>query len=253
MAALPLTAPAAERNKAPILAVLERVLPDRGLVLEIASGTGQHVAHFARALPRLTWQPSDPDPEMRASIEAWIAETKLPNIRAPLDIDVRSEAWPIDHADAVLCINMTHIAPWAATTHLMERVSRLLGRKGVLVLYGPYRRAGQHTAPSNEAFDQQLRARDPDWGVRDLEAVAEVARSRGLALEEVVEMPANNLTVVFRPALVATEDAQARMRVHEHQIITGDRAKGEAHQGAGVRTGPSTGPSPFAPATRSRS
>ena len=192
------TAPAAERNRDPILTVLRRVLPEAGLVLEIASGTGQHVVYFARALRRLAWQPSDPDPAMRASIAAWAADAGLPNVRPPLDLDVRSDEWPIDRADAVLCINMIHIAPWDATLRLMAGSSHLLRPQGVLVLYGPFRRSGRHTAPSNETFDAQLRGTNPAWGVRDLESVADVADRNGLMLEEVFEMPANNLSVVFR-------------------------------------------------------
>src|SRR5918993_2998870 len=161
MSPVALTAPAAERNKEPILAVLRRVLPERGLVLEIASGTGQHVIHFAGELPHLTWQPSDPDPELRSSIRAWIAQTGLSNVRAPLELDVCRQPWPVDAADAVVCINMIHIAPWAATTALMAGAARLLPTTGVLVLYGPGRREGRHTAPSNEAFDRQLQASNP--------------------------------------------------------------------------------------------
>jgi SAM-dependent methyltransferase len=198
MADLAPIAPAAERNKDPILAVLRRVLPTRGLVLEIASGTGQHVLHFAEKLPNLEWQPSDPDAEMRASIAARIAAAGLPNLRPPLPLDAASQPWPIDSAGAVICINMIHIAPWEAATGLMAGVARLLGPKGVLVLYGPFRRNGEHTAPSNEAFDADLRRRNQKWGVRDLEAVEEVARLNGLPRDEVVEMPANNLAVVFR-------------------------------------------------------
>ena len=193
-----LIAPAAERNKGPILTVLKRVLPARGLVLEIASGTGQHVIHFAQCMPRLTWQPSDPDPELRSSIRAWIAQPGVSNARAPLELDVCRQPWPVS-ADAVVCINMIHIAPWAATTALMAGAARLLPTTGVLVLYGPYRREERHTAPSNEAFDRQLRASNPDWGVRDLEAVSEAATSHGLALRDVVAMPANNPRIVFRP------------------------------------------------------
>ena len=181
--------------------MLKRVLPARGLVLEIASGTGQHVIHFARELPHLTWQPSDPDPELRASIRAWIAQTGLSNVRVPLDLDVGRLPWPIEEADAVVCINMIHIAPWPATPALMAGAARLLSATGVLVLYGPYRREGQHTAPSNEAFDRSLRSSNPDWGVRDLEAVTEAAASHGLALQDVIAMPANNFCVVFRPAV----------------------------------------------------
>jgi SAM-dependent methyltransferase len=197
---LPLTAPAAERNKGPILTVLKSALPTQGLALEIASGTGQHIVHFAQCMPHLTWQPSDPDPELRSSIRAWIAQTGVSNARAPLELDVCRQPWPVDAADAVVCINMIHIAPWAATTALMAGAARLLPATGVLVLYGPYRRGGRHTAASNEGFDRQLQASNPDWGVRDLEAVTKAAASHGLALQDVTTMPANNLCVVFRPA-----------------------------------------------------
>jgi SAM-dependent methyltransferase len=193
-----LCAPAPERNKDPILDVLRRVLPRQGLVLEIASGTGQHVIHFAAGLPDLTWQPSDADAQARASIAAWSADAKLPNVLPPLDLDVRSEPWPVQRADALLCINMIHIAPWAAAERLLDGASRLLGPGAPLVLYGPYRRDGRHTAPSNEAFDADLRRRNPDWGVRDLEAVAALAKRNGFVLEEIVDMPANNLCVVLR-------------------------------------------------------
>jgi SAM-dependent methyltransferase len=191
------SAPAAERNKDPILAVLKRVLPQSGLVLEVASGTGQHVVHFARALPALTWQPSEADPQMRPSIAGWLAETGLPNVLPPLDLDVCRPDWPIDRADAVLCINMIHISPWQATEQLLAGCGRILRPGGVLYLYGPYRRGGRHTAPSNEAFDASLRQRDPQWGVRDLETVVDAAREHGMELSDVVEMPANNLSVVF--------------------------------------------------------
>lgn len=187
---------AAERNKDPILQVLRRVLPSSGLVLEVASGTGQHVEHFARALPGLLWQPSDPDPECRASVRGRVKT--LGNIRAPLDLDVVKRPWPVARADAIICINMIHIAPWAAAEALVAGAAQVLGPGGLLFLYGPYRRFGRHTAPSNEAFDASLRARDPAWGVRDLEAVVKLAETAGLALEEVVEMPANNLSVVLR-------------------------------------------------------
>ena len=197
----PLTAPAAERNKGPILAVLKGVLPASGLVLEIASGTGQHVVHFAQGMPHLTWQPSDPDPELRASIRAWIAQAGLSKVHVPLDLNVGRLPWPIEAADAVVCINMVHIAPWPATPALMAGAARLLPAAGVLILYGPFRRDARHTAPSNAAFDQELRAGNPDWGVRDLEAVTEVAASQGLALQDVIAMPANNFCVVLRPAV----------------------------------------------------
>lgn len=191
-----LTAAAAERNKAPILDVLRRVLPRRGLVLEIASGTGQHVTHFAAALPELEWQPSDPDSEHRESIRAWVEG--LANVRDPVDLDVCRRPWPIARAHAVLCSNLIHIAPWAAAEALLAGAGEVLGSGGVLFLYGPYRRFGRHTAPSNEAFDASLRASDPQWGVRDLEAVVELAGAAGLELEVVVEMPANNLSVILR-------------------------------------------------------
>jgi SAM-dependent methyltransferase len=193
-----ITAPAPERNKGPILEVLRRVLPVRGLVLEVASGTGQHAVHFAGALSGLTWQPSDPDPAMHASIVAWTAATAAVNVLPPLALDVRSSPWPVARADAVVCINMIHIAPWAAAVHLMEGAARILGPAAPLVLYGPYRRRGRHTAPSNEAFDADLRRRNPEWGLRDLECVAAQAAKSGFVLEDIVEMPANNLTLVLR-------------------------------------------------------
>ncbi|CAN0627332.1 conserved protein of unknown function [Burkholderia multivorans] len=193
-----LSAPAAERNRGPILDVLRRVLPASGSVLEIASGTGQHVVHFAQGLPALHWQPSDPDAHARRSIAAWIAYTGLPNVAEPLAFDVRDAGWPLATVDAIVCINMIHIAPWAAAEALFAGASRVLRPGGVLVLYGPYRRAGQHTAESNEAFDAQLRSRDPAWGVRDLEAVVALGLDAGLDCIEVVGMPANNLSVVFR-------------------------------------------------------
>ena len=187
-----------ERNKEPIAAVLARALPASGLVLEIASGTGQHVVHFAKAFPHLTWQPSDTDAAFRRSVAAWIAQEKLPNVRAPVDLDVAATPWPVARADAILCINMIHVAPWAATQALLDGAGTVLPTGGVLFLYGPYRRLGQHTAPSNEAFDAQLRIQDPEWGVRDLEAVVALAEGAGLRLSEVIEMPANNLGVVLR-------------------------------------------------------
>jgi len=229
----PLTAPAAERNKEPILTVLRHVLPRTGLALEIASGTGQHVVHFAQALPDLTWQPSDPDPDLRASIRARAARASLPNLRAPLDLDVCRRPWPIETANAVLCINMVHIAPWFATTALMAGASQLLPAEGVLVLYGPFRREGRHTAPSNEAFDRHLRSGNPDWGVRDLEAVTEVASCNGRALRDMIAMPANNLCIVFRPATVARaaetmakREAACASSPRKHR--TPDRSRNEA-------------------------
>jgi hypothetical protein len=191
-------AAAAERNREPILAELKRVLPDTGLVLEIASGTGQHVVHFANSLPNLTWQPSDTDAAFRRSIEAWIRKESPANVRAPVDLDVLHSPWPVAHADAVLCINMIHVSPWAATQALFRGAKGVLPSDGVLFLYGPYRRFGRHTAPGNEAFDAQLRQIDPEWGLRDLEAVTALASAASLRLDDIVEMPANNLSVVFR-------------------------------------------------------
>jgi SAM-dependent methyltransferase len=193
-----ITAPAPERNKGPILEVLRRILPVRGLVLEVASGTGQHAVHFAAALSDLTWQPSDPDPAMHASIAAWTAATAAVNVLPPLALDVRSSPWPVARADAVVCINMIHIAPWAAAVHLIEGAARILGPAAPLVLYGPYRCGGRHTAPSNEAFDTDLRRRNPEWGLREVESVTAQAAKSGFVLEDIVDMPANNLTLVLR-------------------------------------------------------
>lgn len=191
-------APAAARNRDPILNVLAAVLPRSGVILEVASGTGEHIAHFAKHWPELIWQPSDPSPEARASIAAWTALDQLENARPPLDLDASGADWPIESAAAVLCVNMLHISPWDATEGLMRGAARLLGEGAPLYIYGPFRRAGMPTAASNEAFDADLRQRDAHWGLRDLEAVAACAAREGLALEHVVDMPANNLSVVFR-------------------------------------------------------
>ena len=191
-------APPADRNKGPILEVLKRWLPAQGMVVEIASGTGQHVAHFAKALPGLTWQPTELDADRHDSIAAWIEFEKLRNVHPPLLLDVGKHPWPLDSADAVICSNMIHISPWQATVDLMKGSARLLHGDGIVFLYGPYRRFGAHTAPSNEAFDADLRARNPEWGVRDLESVAEVASAHGFEFGDAVAMPANNFSVVFR-------------------------------------------------------
>ncbi|MDY0871687.1 DUF938 domain-containing protein [Dongia rigui] len=193
-----LQAPAVQRNRDPILDVLGRVLPKDGTVLEIASGSGEHVIHFARALPDLTFQPSDMSLESLKSIAAWVASSGVPNILPPLHLDVTQDIWPVDAVQAVLCINMIHISPWAATAGLMRGTAKLLSAGGVLYLYGPYKRGQLHTAPSNAAFDADLRARDPAWGVRDLDDVAACAASAGFSVPDVLEMPANNLSVVFR-------------------------------------------------------
>lgn len=192
------TAPSAERNKQPILEVIARVLPASGTVLEIGSGTGQHVAHFAKALPNLTFQPSEMDRARHASITAWIRHEGLGNVKPPIAFDVARFPWPVSAADAIICINVIHISPWEATLGLMRGAGELLQPGGVLVTYGPYRQGGAHTAPSNEAFDASLRQRDPSWGVRDMEAVAAAGAGNGLDLEESVPMPANNFTLVFR-------------------------------------------------------
>ena len=190
-------APATERNRDPIAEVLGGVLPARGRVLEVASGTGEHVVHFAARFPEIVWQPSDPDPGALASIAAWKAEAGLANVLEPIRLDA-AEPWPAVEADAILCINMVHISPWAATEGLMRGAKAVLKPGAPLILYGPYRRAGVPTAPSNEAFDASLRARDPEWGLRTVEAVAAEALAQGLELERLVEMPANNLTLAFR-------------------------------------------------------
>jgi hypothetical protein len=181
--------------------VLERVLPARGLVLEIASGTGEHAAAFAAALPALEFQPSDADAESLASIAAWRQHSGAANLRAPLRLDVHEQPWTLPGVvavDALLCINMIHIAPWSACLALLDGASLLLAPGAPLVLYGPYRERGVHTAPSNESFDASLRERDARWGVRDLDEVVAEAAARGFALAEVVAMPAHNRTVVFR-------------------------------------------------------
>lgn len=192
------TAPSAERNKQPILEVLARVLPPTGSVLEIGSGTGQHVAHFAQALPSLTFQPSEMDVQRHASIAAWVADGQLTNVKSPLAIDLTQRPWPVTAADAIICINVIHISPWEATLALMAGAGAILPIGGVLVTYGPYKRGGAHTAPSNEAFDDSLRARNPRWGIRDIDELAEVAGRHGLVLAEIVPMPANNFTLVWR-------------------------------------------------------
>jgi SAM-dependent methyltransferase len=189
--------PSTARNRDPILDVLKQALPASGLVLEIASGTGEHAVHFAAHLPALAWQPTDADPVARESIAAWRAASSLPNVRPPLALDVLAERWPVARADAVVCINMIHIAPWAAAEALIRGTARILPSGGVFFLYGPFRREGRHTAPSNEAFDYDLRRRNPEWGIRDLEDVAKLATANGLAMTRVVAMPANNLSVVF--------------------------------------------------------
>ncbi|MBC7832390.1 MAG: DUF938 domain-containing protein [Hyphomicrobium sp.] len=194
-------APSAARNRDPIWAVLQPELPSRGLVLEVASGSGEHTAHFARLSGSpIIFQPSDPDAQARASIDAWAATSERSNMLPALALDAAVDAWPIARADVVVCINMIHISPWASAVGLVRGSARVLPPGGLLFLYGPFRRDGRHTAPSNAAFDADLRRRNPAWGVRDLEADAGHATAAGFTPPVVAEMPANNLCVHFRRA-----------------------------------------------------
>lgn len=195
---LKFSSPSALRNRDPIWNVLQKVLPENGTMLEIASGSGEHAIHYAARLPNLIWQPSDPSDKARASIKAWSDEEGFENLLPPLDIDVTSETWPIDHADAMLAINMVHISPWAATVGLMKGAGRLLPSGGSLTLYGPYRQEGREFVESNVEFDVWLRNQNSDWGIRQLEDVASLAKQSGLSLSSVVDMPANNLCVIFK-------------------------------------------------------
>jgi cyclopropane fatty-acyl-phospholipid synthase-like methyltransferase len=192
--------PATARNCEPILTVLRRVLPSRAKILEVASGAGEHAVNIAKALPGLDWQPSDPTADARGSIASWIAHERVANVRSPVDIDVCQEIWGVEDRspyDAIVAINMIHIAPWSATLGLLNGAHRLLREGGILFLYGPFMRDHRHTAPSNAEFDVSLRSRDPEWGVRDLGEVEAAAAEGGLRLHDVVEMPANNLSVIF--------------------------------------------------------
>ena len=188
-------APSVARNRAVILDALRPLLPPRGLLLEVASGTGEHCAYLAAALPALDFQPTEPEPDGRASIDAWCAG--LPNVRPALSLDATAEDWPIACADAVLCINMAHIAPWAATLGLLRGAARVLSPGAPMVFYGPWIRDGLETAPSNLDFDAALRERDPGWGLRRLEALA-AAAAADFGAPQVIEMPANNVTLVLR-------------------------------------------------------
>jgi SAM-dependent methyltransferase len=193
-----LASPSAERNSGPIAGVLSRVLPRSGLVLEVGSGTGQHAVHFARVMPHLKWQPTEQDENCLRSISAWAAVELQANMRQPLYLDITDAQWPIEVADAVICINMIHIAPWSTTQALLRGASRILPPGKFLCLYGPFRVAGKHTSPSNRAFDGQLRAMNSEWGVRNLDAVAKEARAYNIELAQIFEMPANNLIAIFR-------------------------------------------------------
>lgn len=201
--------PSVARNREPILEELRRLLPDRARVLELASGTGEHAVWFAAALPKVTWQPSDPDATARSSIAAWSAEAGLANVLAPLDIDASAPMWPVvGRFDALVCINMIHITPWEATLGLMAGAGRVLSSDGQLITYGAYKREGRHTSATNEAFEQWLKERDPRFCVRDVVEVEAAAAAEGLALREIIAMPANNLMLVFRNLhrSVAVED-----------------------------------------------
>lgn len=191
-------APATQRNRDVILAVLRKILPASGTILEIASGSGEHVIHFARHLPDLTFQPSDANVDSLRSVSAWVASSNVPNILPPLHLVTTEQPWPVTKADAIICINMIHIAPWAAAEGLMRGAAALLAAGAPLYLYGPYMRDGKHTAESNRDFDRQLRAQNPEWGVRDLAAVTDLACAAGFSAPDVFEVPANNLSVVFR-------------------------------------------------------
>lgn len=194
------SAPAAVRNTGPIVEILREHLPGSGRALEIASGTGQHAVAFAAAFPGIDWQPSDPAAEARGSIAAWVEEAALGNLQPPLNIDVTRPGWEraiTPDLDVMVCINMIHIAPWAACIGLMEGAGALLRPQGILFLYGPYMRNGAHTAPTNEAFDHSLRAQDPAWGVRDMESVIGLAAENGLTHSGAVAMPANNFSLLF--------------------------------------------------------
>jgi len=192
------SAPAALRNREPIAEVLGEWLPPSGLVLEIASGSGEHAVYFAERFPRLEWQPTDVHPDALTSIAAWREETRLPNVRGPLPLDAASSEWPVDQADAVLSINMVHISPWESALGLLDGASRLLGRGAPLIMYGPWLKDDIPTVDSNLAFDADLRRRDPQWGLRRVEDFVAEAKPRGLALEAVRPMPANNLMLLLR-------------------------------------------------------
>jgi len=190
-------APASRRNREPILAVLKRWLREPARVLEVASGTGQHAVFFGERLPHVEWQPSERDAQGLASIEAWVTEAGRGNVARPVVLDVRAPDWPVGRVDAVFNANMIHIAPWEVALGLLSGASRVLRPGGLLFLYGPFRVGGAHTAPSNAAFDADLRRHDPEWGVRDQEEVVAVAEEAGLVLVEANDLPANNRLLVF--------------------------------------------------------
>lgn len=214
-------APAAARNRGPIADVVLPRLAQGARVLEIGSGTGEHAVHMAALRPDTRWQPSDPDPACRGSIAAWTAHTGLANIAPPIDLDVRTAPWPVAEADFILCCNLIHVAPWACTAALFRGAGRLLGAGGELLLYGPFRRGGSHTAPTNAAFDAALRRQDPDWGVRNLEDVADLAAGSGLEFVEAAPMPANNFCAVFERAEIGAGDRTgSRRQARRHESET---------------------------------
>jgi SAM-dependent methyltransferase len=192
------SAPAAARNREPILCVLRDILPQPAHVLEIASGTGEHAVWFSSALVAVTWQPTDCDPEALRSIAAWRDIAGPPNLLPPLRLDAAADIWPVTHADAVVAINMIHIAPWTATQGLIAGAAQVLNPGGLLFIYGPFREGGVHTTASNAAFDADLQAHDPSWGIRDLDEINTLASQHGFQAAERIAMPANNLSVVFR-------------------------------------------------------
>ena len=196
------SAPATERNREAILSILQNYLPNQGTVLEIASGTGQHAVFFAQQLTPRFWLPTDLDPTNMASIAAWREEADVANLLLPRQLDVRDSSWLIDcdfpaPISAIVNINMLHISPWSCCEALFAGAAEVLNQSGVVILYGPFKRDGLHTAPSNAAFDEQLRSQDSAWGVRDLKAVVDIAVEQGFACQNVIEMPVNNLSVVF--------------------------------------------------------
>jgi cyclopropane fatty-acyl-phospholipid synthase-like methyltransferase len=191
------SAPAALRNRDFIADVLGEWLPPSGLLLEIASGTGEHAVFFAERFPAIEWQPSDIHPDALGSIEAWRQAASLPNVRAPLTLDASASDWPIDRADAVVSINMVHISPWASALGLLDGAATLLTAGAPLILYGPWLSDEIETVPSNLAFDSDLRQRNPEWGLRQVEDFAEAARERGLELAQVRTMPANNMMLLL--------------------------------------------------------
>lgn len=192
------SAPAALRNREPIAEVLRDWLPSIGLVLEIASGTGEHAIYFAERFPELDWQPSDIHPDALASISALRKEARLANLKPPLVIDAAAPDWPLDRADAILSINMVHVSPWASALGLLDGAACILDSGAPLILYGPWLKADVPTAPSNAEFDADLRRRDPAWGLRRVEDFAAAAEERTLRLTEVRAMPANNMMLLLR-------------------------------------------------------